>query len=531
MNSPIHELCRNNEDAEVLAAMAVTKDFKALLDGTVDPRFMREEQRKIAQVIIDRYSTDVDWPPSFDALLAEFGARACFPVGWTKKDMQGLNLNHYITRFNAQARAWAMQDVAIKLFRSVHTLIGEHDSAQEEAIREFAREARNISDIGKPRQGAYVVGQNLEDIRAEITGKRTRTSLCRTHIPMQNALIRAYEPGVYLWFSRMKNGKTHELNQIVIENAVEAGLRGVYVDRENNRKDILTRMACAIVGAPYHHFKSLALKVHHYDRTHQRGKYPLADFDKHLFELVMDSFEELAATGALAIIDKTANQQNLRDPSRTSSFFTINEVLRAADKHDAQWVAFDQIQRYEIDNLRKGAAANERMEKTFALLDSYDDRIFFGTCQENREGVDEDTQMHFPKTAHIYGGDTAAQMCSYLCHVRTVRMIHPVLYKDIYGIERQAKFMRCFTPLLNRPGEDAGTHARWFGHLDHYSYSEYLPGDIGFPMFEGVIGDAREAAGLPRDWKEKPGKKSAKAGKSMGKMPSSFTSFSSDDDE
>ena len=110
-------------------------------------------------------------------------------------------------------------------------------------------------------------------------------------------------------------------------------------------------------------------------------------------------------------------------------------------------------------------------------------------------------------------------------------MIHPVLYKDIYGIERQAKFMRCFTPLLNRPGEDAGTHARWFGHLDHYSYSEYLPGDIGFPMFEGVIGDAREAAGLPRDWKEKPGKKSAKAGKSMGKMPSSFTSFSSDDDE
>jgi hypothetical protein len=491
MATPKQTLCPGDEDIRVLAAMAVTKEWKLLLSHAVHPKWMRPPQRVVAEDLRTRYiNNPQNWPPSFESLIAEY-PHIDWPPWLT---IQGLSVDKFIADFVAQARSYAAVMVSLTIMAKTRDAISD-PSKWEEAMYLCTSSLADLQGIGRASAGAYRVASDVDEAMEIAQGTDRRTSRVVMPSEHQNHLIGRTVPGCYVDFGTAKSAKTMEALRKVVVNAIDRSLPGLYVDIENDRSIILRRLACIVGKLPLNQINRIFHRKDLYEEsTGAAGSYLYKGVELELMIAFSEAMQCIHDKGTIHMLDRRTNREmNLNNPSRKHKVFTMEQIVMEAERVGAVWISVDQIHEMVSEGTRGNANFTERVFDNVQVLD-LSDRVVFLTTQQNRKNEPLEHEKHFPCKSQVYGSSALAHKGMYLCHLRTIQ-VSPEEgddYTDRFGQAKTAQWLRVWTPLLMRTAAHTNTpttglEARWFELTNAFDYTRHMNYEEGTDLYETVM--------------------------------------------
>lgn len=458
--------CANNEDFKVLAAMAITGNWRPLVTREVSPRYMTARAREVAeQLLLTQATQPHAWPPSYA------GLRVAYPdCPWPDgMDVPNLPLEPYVEAFSSHARYAAGMSIAMQLNEYARLKTSE---ARESADMLLSDAFRQLTQIGKKEVGVTRFGEDSEETFARITGTYSRVSQIVTPWEPLNQLIKNFYPGIYAFYALPKSGKSNLLIRQAVYTAFDQKIPTIIVDVENNKDMLYTRLACTRGGLPYFVLEDIKARL-------RDPSYRLTEFEQRVWLRLDELVEEIRSDSHLYIMGMEA-----MDPVR--KMISTDAILREADRVGADLIAVDQIQKFYVPNVTTSRTDDNKRALQVAGVFSSCGTTVFATTQENREGEPPDAEFkwHSPSRKHVYGSDALSQLCCYLGHVRTLKVESGHDYTDVFGVPRHARHVQCIWPLNNRNGEDSGIEHRFFRIIDNYGCDICLDSSVGQMMYE-----------------------------------------------
>jgi len=482
MSSPIHALCLNNEDINLLSAMAVCGDFAPLLNATVDTKYMRPPCREVADFVLSQYMKDLsNFPPSFEDIQVQFDK-----IPWPK-DMakaRHLDVQKWVESFSKQAIAWVSMEAALQAMSCSQVDLSEDFEGLDASIQTLNDRIEDLRAVGRPSSQGGRFGKDPTALMATCMGKGISAS--HVEFPwdeLNKDMGGVFYSGIYAFFARPKNGKSHALMQIAHHNGVTLGRPGLYVDIENAPDIIETRLVCIHGGLNLEAIEAMKGRCREED-------YVYTDEDLDLMDPMRVAIEDLASCSQIHIINKDSIQEG--DPFGSIG---LRQILRTAKAIHAEWVCLDQIQAYYVEG-KTSVKANE-VTRAYDVAShlSNQNLPFFVNTQERRgkvDGKNYEFEVKNPRSEDVFGADAVAQKCTYLAHVQAITLLDDCEYVDSSGATHNAKFLRIFQPTLSRNGK-AGSEYRVFTIIDNYGYSHDLEYEEGLELYSSTLSRKKDA--------------------------------------
>ena len=395
--------CSNGEDLEFLAVCAVSGDFELLESGFVLPEHMNPEGGAwVAEWLLSlKQEGSSQWPPSYQAIKFQ----------WTELDWpevpETAGLDPKLAAFEVlwSYRLYLSSVIHAEVQGLTKLNFGAEYSSAALKLVDRVHEMRTLAD---PKQRVVRVGDNPQNVMDTILGQGPvkDLALLRTGVPSLDEMLRPMEPGLIAFFARPKNMKSWLLLYAAIENSILNDYPGVLVDPENNRKTILTRLACALSKIDYLRVRKIQLKLVEGEELHDEEKAILSEL-----EYGVSALHEMSH---LYILGK-------EDVDPDFGYITTDQILGLAEKVGAHVLYIDQLHKIVVP---RAAKANDddikRIRKAITFLADLPDYVIFGSTQEKREQdkrAKTKITMPSPKDDWVYGGDAASQNCTFLAHL------------------------------------------------------------------------------------------------------------------
>jgi len=481
--SDLSFVCAQDEDVKVLGAMAATLNYDPLIRGEVDPRYMNAPCQGAALWLLDQYQDNPQsWPPSLEAMRLQF---PLIPWPTAMTSASGLTVDKFVERFNAQARSYQATQVAIAAM-DTGSARSSGSGAFDVAIHQTELRLAELRAIGRPGNSSRRLGEDSDKMFATILGDAKRSS--RISLPWEslNSFIKNYYSGIYAFFARPKEGKSHLLMTIACHLGLELGLPGVYVDVENDDEVIATRMACISLGINADMLEDLKMR-----RRLEGDTFRPSAWEIDALSLISDTCVRFQQEGRLHYLSKT-------DIDPVQQGIGVRKIFDLASRIGAEWICIDQAHLYYVEgicDMRKDAVT--RIHRVADALDKSSVPVFI-TTQERKnkasgKAINREMEEHFPQDEDIFGADAFAQKCSFLAHVRNVRLSEGTPYTDKLGFQRHARYLQCIWPISNRVGDKAGIDDRVFRLVDNYSFEVEMSNEDGTLLMNQELQRRREA--------------------------------------
>lgn len=395
--------CNNGEDLEFLAVCAVSRNFDLLETGFILPEHMNPETGAwVAKWLLALKAEDSDqWPPTYRAIKFQWP-----DLSWPDvPDEAGLDPKLSAFEVLLSYRLYLSAMIHAEIHSLTQLNFGEEYASTAMKVIDRVHELRTLAD---PKHRILRVGDNPEHVMDTILGQGPLKDLAllRTGVPSLDEMLRPMEPGLIAFFARPKNMKSWLLQYAAIENSILNNYTGVLVDPENNRKTILSRLACALAKIDYVRVRKIQLKL-------VEGE-ELLDEEHAILNELEYGVHVLHEMSRLYILGK-------EDVDPDYGYITTDQILGLAEKVGANVLYIDQLHKIVVPRAAKTNDDDiKRIRKAITFLSDLPDYVIFGATQEKREQdkrANKKFTMPAPKDDWVYGGDAASQNCTFLAHL------------------------------------------------------------------------------------------------------------------
>lgn len=441
-----YEVCSNGEDLLFLATCAIAGDFEPLTNGFVQPMYMSEDGRYVAEWILELQGKG-SWPPTFEALKHNFS-----DLNWPSiPETRGLEpmTKAYDVLYSYQAA----ESIHMMRLTQYMAELEVHDAERTEILQQVTDKVRDLQQLGSEKRPIYRLGSDFGRMVNALMGKGQFGLFKDVSLPYPtlNETLRPFLPGVYVFYGRPKKGKSWTLFQIADWLARVVGIRVVLVDQENPEALLISRLCAVSGGADYETLRSAQWKVM---MEGEEDIEPLTPEEDEALDKAMHGAEEISIHDNIVVMGK----EYIDLDQGGIPFDTICEV---ADEAGARVLLIDQLQKISAPPYtRAGMSEPVRANWVLKRMEQEKERLIFATTQENREGDTEQTKFPTPKSNTVYGADAAAQACMALIH------LHPFVLPDGSSVVM-------YTPTLMREGKQS-MEGKHFVRVDHCSRFEPL---------------------------------------------------------
>lgn len=481
--------CANEEDVMFLAACAVSGDWSLLIDETVTPSMMRSQSRAVAEWVVEeaKSKSSTAFPPTLDALRVQFTF-----IDWPdlfNNIGAGIDTKVYASALLESYKKLTLLLLAVDLLENVDTPYT--DSHYQTVLTSVLDASNSLRGIGQGRQRPRRFGDDLDGLTRLVFGESGGGTFdVNTPWPEFNKLVGTFHAGIYGFFARPKASKSLTLAEIAVHNGIRKGHPGLFVDPENPKEILTTRIACCVAGISLSEWDSIQEKTR-VNRGLMEAGYDPEDYTAGESKIINDMLEALNlihANSQLFIIGKDSTGGEI---GRVGvSPFDVEHLFRYAREIGANWMVLDQMQEMQLGPVRPREKEFERVGRVAAFLSEQNEFVIFTSNQENREneGREQEVNWHTPSLTGVAGGDALARKCMWLGHLRMFHLEKPFqVGHNNDGTPQMVSAIQCIWPVAARTGGRTGSHHRLFRAWEPYGPSLIMDNMTGFAAVEADL--------------------------------------------